>query len=126
QDRFTAENVVSELQKIVPDGAARRTMIEKLAEVKIRLRGEQQDHLHPADRTAEAVLALLPGARAGAVTSRMYSGVSQARVRVPQSATCGSSIFWATMFLLRSSSRFQETVFTVLATSPPLCGPPTL
>ena len=71
QDRFTAENVVSELQKIVPDGAARRTMIEKLAEVKIRLRGEQQDHLHPADRTAEAVLALLPGARAGAVTSRM-------------------------------------------------------
>ena len=71
QDRFTAENVVIELQKIVPDGAARRTMIEKLAEVKIRLCGEQQDHLHPAERTAEAVLALLPGARAGAVTSRM-------------------------------------------------------
>src|SRR5437867_125452 len=71
QDRFTAENVVSELQKIVLDGAARRTMIEKLAEVKIRLRGEQQEQLHPADRTAEAVLALVPGARAGAVTSRM-------------------------------------------------------
>jgi lipid-A-disaccharide synthase len=63
QDRFTAENVVSELQKIVPDGTARKTMIEKLAGVKIRLRGEQQDHLHPADRAAEAVLAL-PGARA--------------------------------------------------------------
>jgi lipid-A-disaccharide synthase len=63
QDRFTAENVVSELQKIVPDGTARKTMIEKLAGVKIRLRGEQQDRLHPADRAAEAVLAL-PGARA--------------------------------------------------------------
>src|SRR5438067_4765272 len=73
QDRFTAENVVSELQKIVPDGAARRPMIEKLAEVKIRLRGEQQDHLHPAERAAEAAWALLPGARAGtpAPTSRM-------------------------------------------------------
>src|SRR5205814_7810272 len=73
QDRFTAENVVNELQKIVPDGAARRTMIEKLAEVKIRLCGEQQDHLHPAERAAEAAWALLPGARAGttAPTSRM-------------------------------------------------------
>jgi len=73
QDRFTAENVVIELQKIVPDGAARRTMIEKLAEVKIRLCGEQQDHLHPAERAAEAAWALLPGARAGtpAPTSRM-------------------------------------------------------
>jgi lipid-A-disaccharide synthase len=73
QDRFTAENVVSELQKIVPDGAARRTMIEKLAEVKIWLCGEQQDHLHPAERAAEAAWALLPGARAGtpAPTSRM-------------------------------------------------------
>jgi lipid-A-disaccharide synthase len=73
QDGFTAENIASELQKIVPDGAARRKMIEKLAEVKIRLRGEQQDHRHPAERAAEAVLALLPDARAGmpAPTSRM-------------------------------------------------------
>jgi lipid-A-disaccharide synthase len=73
QDRFSAENVVSELRKIVPDGAARRAMIEKLAEVKVRLRGEQQDHLHPAERAAEAVLRLLAGARAGtpAPTSRM-------------------------------------------------------
>jgi lipid-A-disaccharide synthase len=73
QDRLTAENVVSELQKIVSDGAARRTMLEKLAEVKIRLHGERQDHLHPAERAAEAVLVLLPGARAGtpAPTSRM-------------------------------------------------------
>src|SRR6266480_1682 len=60
QDRFTSENVVSELQKIIPDGVDRRTMIEKLAQVKCWLRGEQQGHLHPADRTAGAVLALLP------------------------------------------------------------------
>jgi hypothetical protein len=37
-------------------------MIEKLAKVKVRLRGEQQDHLHPAERAAEAVLKLLAGA----------------------------------------------------------------
>src|SRR5204862_6405332 len=73
QDRFTAENVVSELQKIIPDGVDRRTMIEKLAEVKSRLRGEQRDHLHPAGRAAEAVLELVRGAQAGtpAPTSRM-------------------------------------------------------
>jgi lipid-A-disaccharide synthase len=64
QDKFTAENVVSELRKILPDGTARKTMIEKLAGVKIRLRGEQQDHLHPADRAAREVFKLLPGARA--------------------------------------------------------------
>jgi lipid-A-disaccharide synthase len=62
QDRFTAENVVSELQKIVSEGTTRKTMIEKLAKVKVRLRGEQQDHLHPAERAAEAVLKLLAGA----------------------------------------------------------------
>ena len=71
QDRFTAENVVSELHKIIPEGVARRTMIEKLAEVKIRLCGEQQDHLHPAERAAEAAWALLPGAGTPAPTSRM-------------------------------------------------------
>src|SRR5437870_6959107 len=73
QDRFTAENVVSELQKIVPEGPDRRTMIERLAEVKSRLRGEQRDHLHPAGRAAEAVLELVRGAQAGtpAPTSRI-------------------------------------------------------
>src|SRR3989442_5865806 len=79
QDRFTAENVVSELQKIVPEGPDRRTMIEKLAEVKIRLRGEQQDHLHPADRTAEAVLELVRGAHPGGARpslSGLYAGLS--------------------------------------------------
>ncbi len=41
-------------------------------------------------------------------------------MRVPQSATCRSSIFWAKIFILRSSSRFQEIVFNVLSTSAPL------
>jgi lipid-A-disaccharide synthase len=65
QDRFTAENVVAELQKIVPQGPDRARMIQKLAEVKFRLRGETQEDLHPADRAAQEVFVLLPGARAG-------------------------------------------------------------
>jgi lipid-A-disaccharide synthase len=63
QDRFTAENIVNEVQKIIPDGADRVLMIQKLAEVKFRLRGETSDGLHPADRAAQEVFALLPGAR---------------------------------------------------------------
>ncbi|PYX10153.1 MAG: lipid-A-disaccharide synthase [Acidobacteria bacterium] len=65
QDRFTAENVVNELQKIIPEGLDRARMIQKLAEVKFRLRGETSDDLHPADRAAKEVFALLPHARAG-------------------------------------------------------------
>ena len=65
QDKFTAENVVSELQKIIHDGAARQTMIERLVEVKVRLRGDSQDGLHPADRAAQEVLKAAWAARAG-------------------------------------------------------------
>jgi lipid-A-disaccharide synthase len=65
QDTFTAENVMNELQKIIPEGPDRARMIQKLAEVKLQLRGKTQDDLHPADRTAREVFALLPGARAG-------------------------------------------------------------
>jgi lipid-A-disaccharide synthase len=64
QDGFTAENVVNELQKIVPEGPDRAKIIQELAQVKLRLRGETQDDLHPGDRAAQEVLALLPGARA--------------------------------------------------------------
>jgi lipid-A-disaccharide synthase len=65
QDKFTAENVVSELQKIIHDGAARQTMIERLVEVRVRLRGDSQDGLHPADRAAQEVLKAACAARAG-------------------------------------------------------------
>lgn len=57
QEDFTASKVVEALQEIIPDGAARETMIEGLAEVKARLRSNNRsDHRRPADRAAEAVL----------------------------------------------------------------------
>jgi lipid-A-disaccharide synthase len=63
QEDFTAENVVEQLNRIIPDGAAREAMLEGLAGVKARLRSE---HVHPADRAAEAVLELGAGSRVSA------------------------------------------------------------
>ena len=62
QQDFTAQNVVSRLQEILPDGPARARMLEGLAEVKTRLRspvavGEASQL--PADRAAEIVLEML-------------------------------------------------------------------
>ena len=60
QNDFTAENVVAELKQILPDGPARRRMLEGLARVKTRLRGPQPENAaeHPADRAAKIILAL--------------------------------------------------------------------
>ncbi len=38
QHKFTAENIVAEMNQIIPDGAPRTRMIERLAEVKARLK----------------------------------------------------------------------------------------
>ncbi len=61
QSDFTAPNVASELEKVVPDGPARDAMLEGLARVKARLRSPHQDaeHRHPAERAADVVLAIL-------------------------------------------------------------------
>ncbi len=62
QHDFTAENVVSHLQEILPDGPARNHMLEGLALVKERLRAPQSSTgaaQHPADRAAEIILNLL-------------------------------------------------------------------
>jgi lipid-A-disaccharide synthase len=59
QHDFTAENVIPRLSQILPDGQARNQMIEGLAAVKTLLRGPNPDRLHPAERAAEAMLALL-------------------------------------------------------------------
>ena len=59
QHDFTAENVVSQINEIIPEGQARQEMIEGLAEVKISLQGSHQDQQHPADRAAEIIVALL-------------------------------------------------------------------
>ena len=53
QDDFTAENVVAELRKIVPDGPDRERMLTNLAEVRSRLKPTGTP---PAQRAAQVVL----------------------------------------------------------------------
>jgi len=61
QDAFTAENVVSRLREILPDGMPRDTMLAGLARVKARLRSpDPADARSAAERAADAVLALPP------------------------------------------------------------------
>ncbi|HKS73434.1 MAG TPA: lipid-A-disaccharide synthase [Terriglobales bacterium] len=64
QQSFTADKVAACLSEVLPYGPARDQMIAGLRRVKSLLRGPTQDHLHPAERAAEAVLALLPSDRA--------------------------------------------------------------
>jgi lipid-A-disaccharide synthase len=59
QDDFTAENVVAQLSKIIPDGPAREKMAAGLDEVRDRLAHADGSQLHPADRASEATLKLL-------------------------------------------------------------------
>jgi lipid-A-disaccharide synthase len=62
QRDFTAANVAAELNKILPDGAARNRMLERLTQVKARLRapegGMESPASHPADRAAAIVLSI--------------------------------------------------------------------
>jgi lipid-A-disaccharide synthase len=57
QHKFTAENIVSEMNKIVTDGEPRTRMIECLSAVKERL---QHAHgaVHPAEAAAEIILGM--------------------------------------------------------------------
>ena len=59
QQDFTAEKVVARLNEILPEGPARERMIDGLGAVRRLLRGRDTDGLHPAERAAEAVVALL-------------------------------------------------------------------
>jgi len=63
QHTFTAQNVVARLREILPNGAARDKMLEGLARIKARLRvpGQVVGGMAPADRAADAVLALHVG-----------------------------------------------------------------
>ena len=59
QHDFTASNIVTRLNEILPDGPARDRMLEGLARVKARLRAPQAASgapQHPADRAAEIIL----------------------------------------------------------------------
>jgi lipid-A-disaccharide synthase len=58
QQKFTAENVVRELNKIIPDGEPRTRMIERLAAVKARLRGSGSA-AHPSETAAEIILKII-------------------------------------------------------------------
>lgn len=59
QHDFTANKVVDFMRQILPDGDARKRMLEGLARVKHLLRGDQSTDAavqHPADRAAEIIL----------------------------------------------------------------------
>jgi lipid-A-disaccharide synthase len=59
QYRFTAENIVTELGKIIPDGEPRTRMIQGLAGVKAMLKRQGPGGGHPAERAAEVIFGLL-------------------------------------------------------------------
>jgi lipid-A-disaccharide synthase len=58
QHKFTAENIVRELNRIIPDGEPRARMIERLAAVKARLRGNGSG-AHPSETAAEIILKMI-------------------------------------------------------------------
>jgi lipid-A-disaccharide synthase len=58
QHKFTAENIVSYLNKIIPDGEPRASMIQRLAAVKARLRGTGSG-AHPSETAAEIILKMI-------------------------------------------------------------------
>ncbi len=55
QHEFTVENVVAEMNKIIPDGEARERMIERLAAVKAKLK-IGSGGARPSERAAEIIL----------------------------------------------------------------------
>ena len=72
QHDFTVEKVVGKLNEILPDGPARTRMIDGLNDVRERLGGTfggllggtTEGGVHPVDRAAEAVLAVLTAGKA--------------------------------------------------------------
>ncbi len=58
QQKFTAENIVTEMNKIIPDGAPRSRMIERLTAVKARL-SRGGGGAHPSERAAEIIMKMI-------------------------------------------------------------------
>jgi len=58
QQKFTAENVVAEMKKIISDGEPRSRMIEGLAAVKARF-SQGSGGAHPSERAAEIILGMI-------------------------------------------------------------------
>jgi lipid-A-disaccharide synthase len=62
QHDFTAQNVITRLQEIIPEGPRRHRMLEELAKVQARLRVPESGsgpHRHAADRAAEIIVNML-------------------------------------------------------------------
>jgi lipid-A-disaccharide synthase len=60
QHKFTVDNIVAELEKIIPDGEPRARMIERLATVKARLKqGSAGVGRHPSEIAAEIILGMI-------------------------------------------------------------------
>jgi len=60
QHRFTVENIVTEVNKIIPDGEPRARMIERLVAVKARLK-HGSDDTHPSEKAAKIILREING-----------------------------------------------------------------
>lgn len=58
QHRFTAENIVTEMNKIIPDGAPRTRMIERLATVKAKMQGNSSA-ANPPETAARIILKMI-------------------------------------------------------------------
>jgi lipid-A-disaccharide synthase len=58
QQKFTAENIVMEMNKIIPDGELRARMIERLAGVKTKLK-HGGEGVHPSVLAAEIILKMI-------------------------------------------------------------------
>ncbi|MGD0414724.1 MAG: lipid-A-disaccharide synthase [Terriglobales bacterium] len=58
QHKFTAENIVAEMNKIIPDGEPRARMIERLTAVKARLK-RASGGAHPSETAAEIILKMI-------------------------------------------------------------------
>jgi lipid-A-disaccharide synthase len=56
QHKFTVENIVAEMNKIIPEGELRTRMIKSLAAVKARLKQGSGASAHPPETAAEIIL----------------------------------------------------------------------
>ena len=63
QQKFTVENIVTELNKIILDGEPRARMVQRLAAVKARLQGSGSG-AHPSEAAAEIILKMIGQVRA--------------------------------------------------------------
>jgi lipid-A-disaccharide synthase len=66
QQNFTAERVLKEINRVIPEGPEREKMLNGLREVRGMLRGNGASEDHSADRAARAVLRIAAEAKASA------------------------------------------------------------